>query len=487
MFKQSLLIAPIVLTQLNIQAAQKPNIILVLADDLGWSDLGCYGSTFYETPRLDRLAANGLRFTQAYSNGTVCSPSRAALLTGKYPVKSDVTDYIPGRQNAIGPEAFRKLVCQPFAQQLALEDTTIAETLKSAGYRTASIGKWHLGKEKYYPQHQGFDLNIGGADKGGPYGGKGYFYPFGAPGVDGKEGDFLTDRLTDEAIQFAKLNRDTQFFIYLSHYAVHNPIMAPDTLVKKFQAKSDQLAYTFSQRFDTLANWVKDYPESMRKNFKIRKVQDHPSYAALLANLDYNIGRLVDSLEILGLMDNTIIVFTSDNGGLSTSEGANTCNTPLRAGKGWMYEGGIRVPAFVYYPGKIKMGMVSDQVISGVDIYPTFLELAGISTNQQNLDGISITKVWEGQKLQDRPIFWHYPHYSNQGASSPFSIVRLGNLKLIEFHEDNHYELYNLNDDLGETQDLFLKQPEEAMKMKQLLDNWKKTTGAKMPLSKQNN
>ncbi len=460
---------------------EKPNIIFILIDDMGWEDLNCYGSTFYETPNIDRLAANGIKFTQAYASCPVSSPTRASVLTGKYPVKTDVTDWIPGRQNAVGPESHHRLICQPFAQQLALEEITIAEELKKAGYRTASIGKWHLGGDQFLPQYQGFDTNIGGTQWGHPHGGKGYFYPFGAP-IKGKDGDFLTNNLTDEVIHFVEQNQKNPFFIYFPNYAVHNPIMAPDSTIQRFEAKRKKLGYANGQIFDTLCPWIQVLPPSMKKGFKERKLQDKADYAALIANLDQNVGRLMQRLKQLNLLDNTMIIFTSDNGGLSTSEGSNTSNAPLRTGKGWMYEGGTRVPAIIYYPKMIKKGRVSDEIITSPDYFPTLLELAGIKTSVQGIDGKSLVPVMNGKNLAQRPVFWHYPHYSNQGGTSPFSSVILGDFKLIEFYEDNHVELYNLKEDISEAKDLSKAMPDKVEELKKILDNWKKSVNAKIPL-----
>ncbi len=359
----------------------KPNFLFILVDDMGWKDAGCFGSDFYETPNLDRLASQGMKFTNAYASCPVSSPTRASIMTGKYPVNHGITDWIPGRQSYRPKEDQFKFISASvdFKHQLALEERTIAEALKEAGYLAHFAGKWHLGKEKYYPEHQGFDTNVGGTHKGGPYGNNGYFYPFGAEGVPGEKGDFLTDRLTSVTRDFIRENKDTSFFAYLSFYTLHNPIMAPDSLVEKYKKKAERLGYTDEERFVTDEKWMGQWAKAEHGDFKLRVVQDDPVYAAMVEIMDNNIGLLMKTLEENELDKNTIVIFTSDNGGLSTAEGSNTSNLPLRGGKGWLYEGGIREPTIIKWPGVTGPGSVSEALVTSTDYYPTMLEMAGIS------------------------------------------------------------------------------------------------------------
>jgi arylsulfatase A-like enzyme len=318
-------------------AAGKTNFVFLLIDDMGWSDLGCYGSSFYETPNIDRLASEGMRFTEAYAACPVCSPTRASIMTGKYPARLNITDWIPGRQARRVLPA-EKLVGPQFEQQLPLSEVTIAEKLEEAGYAAGFVGKWHLGSDNYLPEDQGFDINIGGIHLGYPPGG--FFSPYQNPKLtDGPEGENLTDRLTDEAIRFLEANRDQPFFLFMSYYAVHNPMQAKPELIAKYEEKARNLPSPGDPKF---------VPEGKHTN---RQVQDHPVYAAMVETLDTNIGRILKSLAELGEAQDTIVFFVSDNGGLSTAEGSPTSNLPLRAGKGWLYEGGIRVPLIVRAPG----------------------------------------------------------------------------------------------------------------------------------------
>ena len=442
-----------------------PNVILILADDLGWADLGCYGSTFYETPRLDRFAREGMRFTDAYAACSVCSPTRASIITGKFPARLNLTDWLPGQQ----PQIYQKLKAPPIRQFLPLEEFTIAEAFQAAGYETASIGKWHLGEApEYWPEHQGFDVNVAGSGKGHP---PSYFSPYRLPNLpDGPPGEYLNDRLTDEALKFIENAKDQPFFLYLPHYAVHNPMQAKPGVTAKYQAKAAELPG--------------GGPEFITDNDRqVRQIQNHPTYAAMVESLDENVGRVLDKLGELGLDQKTIVIFTSDNGGLSTSEGTPTSNLPLRAGKGWPYEGGVREPLLVRWPGVTKPGSVSDQQVISTDFYPTLLEVAGLPTRpEQHVDGKSIVPALKGGKLPERPLFWHYPHYSNQGGS-PCGAVRLGDFKFIEWYEDSRVELYNLKDDIGEHHDLAAERPEKAAELRALLHEWRADVNARMPVT----
>lgn len=449
-----------------------PNFIFILADDLGWADLGCYGSSFYETPHLDQLAEEGMRFTQAYAACPVCSPTRASIMTGKYPARLHLTDWIPGRQARLPEEPQNRLKAVPFEQQVNLDEVTLAEALKEGGYQTFFAGKWHLGKDSsYWPEHQGFDINIGGHSKGSPPGG--YFSPYTNPRMkSGPEGEYLTDRLTNESMQFLDGVGEEPFLLYLSFYTVHNPTQAKDSVIAKYQRKADELGYAEADRFTYKSPWIEKAPE--RGNFRDRLVQDNPVYAAMIEHMDENIGRLMAKLKENGLDEQTVVFFMSDNGGLSTSEGSNTTNDPLRAGKGWLYEGGIREPMIVKWPGKIASGSISDVPVTSTDFYPTMLDMAGLpALPEQHIDGQSFVPVLtQPSEAWDRnPLFWHYPHHSNQGGS-PGGVIREGKWKLISFYEEEELELYDLVEDPGEQNDLAAEFPDKVEEMKAKLDSW---------------
>lgn len=456
-----------------------PNIVFILADDLGWADLSCYGSTFYETPNLDRLAAGGMRFTQAYAACPVCSPTRASIVTGKYPARTKVTDWIPGRQNRLPKEPNNRMIAPEFAHQVGLEEVTIAEALKDGGYTTFFAGKWHLGQDSvYWPEHQGFDMNVGGHHRGSPPGG--YFSPYENPRLEnGPEGEYLTDRLTDESVNFLDTIGSRPFLLYLSFYTVHNPMQGKDSLVAKYREKADSLGYTEVERFSYDEPWIKKAPQ--RGNFRERLVQDSPVYASMIESMDQNIGKLMDKLEAMGIDENTVIFFTSDNGGLSTSEGSNTTNAPLRAGKGWLYEGGIREPLIVRWPAKIPAGTLSDVPVTSTDYYPTMLEMVGLPQRpEQHMDGVSMMPLLrEEGDTRDRAIFWHYPHYANQGGK-PGGIIRKGEYKLIEFYEFGDIELYNLAEDIGEENNLARQRPEIVDSLLSELKKWREDVDADM-------
>ncbi|MEO8351504.1 MAG: sulfatase-like hydrolase/transferase, partial [Chthoniobacteraceae bacterium] len=369
-------------------AADKPNIVFIVADDLGWSDLSCYGSTFYETPHLDRLAQEGARFTNAYAACPVCSPTRAALLTGKYPQRTGVTDYIGAPQ----PEQWKrntKLLPAPYATELALSETTLAESLQAAGYATFFAGKWHLGPEEHWPENQGFEVNMGGIDRGGPYGGKKYFSPYGNPRLeDGPDGEHLPDRLASEAVKFIAAHQAGPFLVYLSFYSVHTPLISREDLRQKYEAKR--------KRLELEEKWGREEPRD------VRLVQDHAVYAGMVEAMDMAVGKVLEALDTRGLRETTIVVFTSDNGGLSTSEGWPTSNLPLRGGKGWLYEGGIREPLIVRWPGRTQTGQVIDTPVSSQDFMPTFLVAADVEL-PANLDGRDLAPLFshEGELVLD--------------------------------------------------------------------------------------
>ncbi len=450
---------------------KKPNIVMILIDDMGWRDLQCFGSTFYETPNIDALAAEGTVFTQAYASCPVCSPSRASLMTGKYPARVGLTHYIGGHD-------WGKLMEVPYVDHLPLEEYTLPKALRDAGYHTWSVGKWHLGEKEYYPEHQGFEVNVGGCSWGHPH--DGYFAPWGIENLpsDVPEGTFLTDYLTDRAVELIQNKDDAPFFLYWSHYAVHTPIQAKPEDLARFEEKSRRMKldqvnpYVEGEHFPC---WHKRKERVLR-----RLVQSDVPYAALIWNLDQNVGRLVQALKDCGEYENTIIVFTSDNGGLATAEGSPTCNAPLSEGKGWGYEGGVRVPLIVAGPG-IAAHRWCDIPTTTPDWYPTFLELAGLPPQpQQHQDGVSIAPLLRGETMEERPLFWHYPHYGNQGGQ-PMAAVRRGNYKLLKFFEDNHTELYDLSQDIAESFNLTGELPDLARELEALLDAWIQEVGGIVP------
>ncbi len=456
------------------KAAENTNIVFFLVDDLGWTDLGCFGSTFYETPNVDKLAAGGMQFTSAYAACPVCSPTRASILTGKYPVRTGVTDYInPAGNNQ--PAKWRrktKLLPAPYRDHLQLQEVTLAESLKKAGYATFFAGKWHLGIEGKWPEDQGFDVNRGGIERGGPYGGKQYFSPYGNPRLkDGPAGEHLPDRLATETVKFIEANKDGPFLAYLSFYSVHTPLMARKDLQQKYAAK----------RMNLPADKEIWGVEGARK---VRLVQEHAVYGGMVEAMDQAVGKVLNALERLDLTSNTAVFFMSDNGGLSTSEGHPTSNLPLRAGKGWMYEGGIREPMIVRAPGVTRAGSKSDAVVTSTDFYPTILELAGLPAEpEHHVDGKSFVAVLKGKPFSRGPVYWHYPHYGNQGGA-PAGAIRDGKWKLIEWYEDGRLELFDLESDIGETDSLSPRHPDVREVMDRLhakLKTWRQETKAVMP------
>ncbi len=458
---------------------RKLNFVFILVDDLGWTDLSCYGSNFYETPNVDRLAAEGMRFTNAYAACPVCSPTRASIMTGKYPARLDTTDWFGAPQPGTVANHWTKdkpLLPAPYVSHLPLEEVTLAEALKEAGYGTFFAGKWHLGPNTdYWPEKQGFDVNMGGHDRGGPYGGKKYFSPYGNPNLtDGPDGEHLPDRLATETCRFIDANKDKPFLAYMSFYSVHTPLMSREDLKRKYEHKAKTIVHD-GPRF---------IPEGQRE---ARQVQDHAVYAGMVEAMDLAVGKVLAQLDKSGLADNTAVIFMSDNGGLSTSEGSPTSNVPLRAGKGWLYEGGIREPMIVRWPGVVKAGAVSDAIVTSTDFYPTMLDMAGLPPKpNQHVDGRSFVSALKQQHPFDRgPIFWHYPHYGNQG-STPGAAVRYGDYKLIEFYEDNRCELYNLKSDISEKDNLVLKMPEKANQLHKMLRAWQLQVEAKMPTQNPN-
>lgn len=453
--------------------ASPPNVLVILVDDLGYTDLGCYGSSFYDTPNVDRLAATGMRFTDGYAACPVCSPTRSSMLTGKYPSRTGVTDFIGAR----GPDKWKRntrLLPAEYRREMALDEVTLAEALSAEGYATFFAGKWHLGSEGFWPEDQGFDVNRGGIERGGPYGGKKYFSPYGNLRLDdGPDGEHLPDRLARETVKFFEAHPDQPVFAYLSFYSVHTPLMARDDLRRKYEARRESIADEESAED---SRWGKERAR------KVRRVQDHAVYAGMVEAMDQAVGTVLDALESLGVADNTLVVFTSDNGGLSTSEGHPTSNLPLRAGKGWMYEGGIREPWIVRWPGVTKSGSVTQAMVTSPDLYPTVLEALGLETRpEQHVDGESFVPALRGQEYSRGPMFWHYPHYGNQGGA-PSGAIRDGSWKLIEWFEDDRVELFDLATDIGEARDLSGDRPETVSAMRKALRRFQTDTGAKIPI-----
>lgn len=454
----------------------KPNIVLILIDDMGWRDLGCTGSTFYETPNIDRLCGQGMRFTEAYASCPVCSPSRASLLTGKYPARLGVTDWIDW--GGFCHPCRGRLIDAPYVKELPEGEVTLAQALEEQGYRTWHVGKWHLGGEGRHPEQNGFDVNIGGCHWGNPQ--NGYFSPWGIPVLpEGPEGEYLTDRLTDEAIRLIQEGGEAPFFLNLWHYTVHTPIQAKEADIRRFADKARRLGL---DKAEALIEGEHFPTEHKRDERVVRRIfQSDPAYAAMVWNLDWNVGRLVQALEEAGQAENTIIVFTSDNGGLSSAEGSPTCNLPAAEGKGWTYEGGLRVPLLVSLPGAIQGGTVCETPVTTPDLYPTLLEVAGLPPRpEQHVDGVSFAAALRGEDMPERPLFWHYPHYGNQGGT-PGAAVRMGGYKLIEFYEDDRLELYHLESDPGEARNLAEQEPETARALRDLLRQWQSEVRARRP------
>ncbi len=445
------------------KVGRPPNFVIILVDDLGWTDLGCMGSKYYETPNVDRLAREGMLFTNGYAACAVCSPTRAAVQTGRYPARVGVTDWIRARfQGGIIPPSGknvydyvatgkRRLLCPRNPLFMELSEITLAEALKPAGYVCCHIGKWHLGQQAQFPERQGYDVNIGGCDLGQP---PSYFDPYESkrayyeiPNLPPRrKGEYLTDREADEAVAFIRTHRDRPFFLNMCHYAVHTPLMGKKQLVEKYGAK----------------------PKTNQKN---------PVYAAMVESVDAAAGKIVAALEQCGIAEQTVVIFTSDNGGLL----GPTNNAPLRSGKGFPYEGGIRVPLIVRWPGVVAPGTRCDVPVSSIDFFPTLLELAGVPLPEgRKIDGVSLVPLLTGKgKMPPRSLFWHFPHY--RGKLGPYSIVRHGPWKLIRFWDTDTYELYNLDDDLSETRNLAEENPAMVRQLSEELSQWFASVGARLP------
>jgi arylsulfatase A-like enzyme len=434
-------------------ADKKTNFVFLLVDDLGWGDFGCYGAEFYETPNIDKLAKQGIFFRNGYAACTVCSPSRAAILSGCFPARLHLTDWIAGHDH---PKA--KLKVPDWKIELDHERVLLPEALKEAGYQTAFFGKWHLmpnGKSNFYehyPTNHGFDINVGGREWGQPKGPGRYFSPFGMPNLDdGKPGDFLTDKLTDAAIGFLdKRDKQKPFLLYFAYYTLHGPIMAPPELVTKYKEKAK--------------GW-----DNKKNEFL------NPARAGMVEKLDDSVGRIMSKLDELGIADNTVVVLTGDNGGDD-----DRTTGGLRDFKGFSHEGGVREPFVVKWPGKTKPGSACDGMVIGTDFYPTFLDIAGLPPRpDQHQDGLSIVPLLTGEKkaLDRDVLYWHYPHYHR---TKPYGAIRHGEMKLIEFFETGELELYNLKEDPREENNLAKAQPESAQALLKELVDWRKSVGAQM-------
>lgn len=455
-----------------------PNIVLILMDDMGWRDIGCMGSFFYETPHLDRLAAQGMLFTDAYAACPVCSPTRASIMSGKYPARVGVTDWIDHGGSAHPLHGY--LVDAPYVKQLPLSECSLARALREGGYQTWHFGKWHLGDEPYWPERHGFDVNVGGCHYGHPP--VGYFSPWQIPTLEDRSpGEYLPDRLTDEAIRrIDARDPDRPFFLNLWYYCVHTPIQARPEKIEKFRRKARAMGL---DRIDPFVDG-EYFPIREKGNERVRRrvLQSDPAYAAMIESVDENIGRLLARLDETGIADDTVVIFTSDNGGLATAEGSPTCNAPLSEGKGWMYEGGTREPLLIRCPGMTAPGSRCGVPVTSPDFYPTLLELAGVPPRpEQHVDGVSLVPLLRGgTELPREAIFWHYPHYGNQGGT-PGGSVRSGDWKLIEFFEDGRLELYNLRRDPGEKENRAAAEPEIAARLLELLRNWRREVEALLP------
>ena len=526
-------------------AVEKLNVIFFLVDDLGWSDLGYEGSSLYETPNIDKFSKKGVRFTQAYAACHVCSPSRASILTGEYPARLHLTDWLPGRKDF----PFQKLESQKLTvQHLPYNQPTLPKVLKDNGYKTAIFGKWHLGwDDTTYansPQRQGFDLHIPDWDAGWPNGT--YFSPYGLKGLEGgPKGEYLTDRLTEEAMKWVAKNKNHPFFLYLANFAVHDPLQGRGDLVLKYEKKlnkmpakgvsnSNKMQGNVSSPTMSNENSKKGVPYILEGNpddpnplsrealnalykdkdyhgfsllpnrtVKVRQQQTNPIFAAMVESADESLGRVLANLKELGLEDNTIIIFFSDNGGMSAAnfgnpkrkispcnlnEAYSTSNLPLRGGKGWLYEGGIREPLIIYVPHSATNGTVSNTPVISTDFYSTIMDMLHLPLTNGNdgVDGMSLVPILKGQeqgkeKIAQRAIYWHFPHYSNHGAQSPGGAVRYGDYKLLEYYENNKVQLFNLKTDPGEQHDLSESYPQKVQQLRSMLEKWRNSVHAVMP------
>ena len=455
-------------TSVFAEQAEYRNFVFILVDDLGKLDMSVEGSTFHETPNVDAIAKSGMRFSNGYSTCQVCSPSRASIMLGTYPARNGITDYIGAASGEKWNRNDRVLPAD-YIHALPTDDTTLAEAMRGGGYKTFFAGKWHLGSTGSFPEDHGFDVNIGGHHRGSPPGG--FFSPYKNPKMaNGPLGESLPIRLAQETASFIEANKDRKFFAYLSFYSVHAPIQTTQGLWQKYQKKAaDQGLAATRFKFD--------------RTKAVRQVQDNPIYAGMMESMDASVGIVMKKLRDLGLDENTVVIFTSDNGGVSSGDAFATSCLPLRGGKGRQWEGGIRQPYYIRVPKLTKPGSTNATPVTGTDFYPTILELAGLSLRpNQHVDGVSLLPLLKGGTIANRDLFWHYPHYGNQGGE-PSSIIRSGNLKLIHYYEDGHDELYNLAKDIGEQTDLAQSQPQVTKTLRMKLNKWLEETKARIPVA----
>lgn len=453
------------------QVEEPKNVLFILADDYGYNDMSLHGSDFYETPNIDRIALEGTEFTDGYAACQVCSPSRASIMSGKFPARHGITDWIGAKtgEDWRKKNRFNKLLPAEYTHSLNLEYTTLPEAMQEQGYATFFAGKWHIGDKGSWPEDHGFDINKGGWDAGSPSGG--YFAPYKNPNLEqGPDGENLSMRLARETVDFMKAHKDEKFFAYLSFYAVHGPVQSSQEKWEKYRKKA-------------IANGVADKGFKMGKFLPYRTTQDQPAYGGLVETMDDAVGVVLRALEELGLDDNTMVVFTSDNGGVSSGDSFSTSNAPLKAGKGSQYEGGIREPYFIKVPWLKGAPKKCDFPVSGTDFYPTILDLIGadLKPNEHN-DGVSLKPLLTDGSVAERPLIWHYPHYGNQGGE-PSSIIRLGDWKLIHYYEDGREELYNLPLDISEQIDVASQNPVLVAQLSKQLFTYLEEVGAKYPVA----
>ena len=492
----------------NTGAEKKPNIVFFLTDDMSWMDAACYGSALYETPNIDKLARDGMMFTNAYAACHVSSPTRASLMTGRYPASVGITDYLPGRRN----NSACRFLNQPNQQFLNKDETTIAQVLRNNGYRTALVGKWHLGEAPYGPTAYGFDESI--PSDWYACCTPSFHPPFRIPDYDGEPGEYLTDVLTRDALKFIERNKDNPFFLYMSHFAPHDPIQGRKDLVDKYKRKIASMPSPKGEPYILEGNPDDEKPLSRRqldsllqtpefkdkykalphRTVKIKQHQDNAEFAAMIEAIDESLGAIRKKLEELGIADNTIIIFMSDNGGMSAANFYNpnrvipeseldaafaSSNLPLRGAKGWLYEGGIRVPMVVYHPGVSKGGQKCDVQVISNDFFPTIVEMTSSTMPQGKIcEGVSLMPLINGKKkLPERALYWHFPHYSNHGLQSPAGAIRFGDYKLIEYFENKTVQLFNLKKDIGELNDLAASNPKKVKELRDMLHSWQASIG----------
>ncbi len=467
-----LLLLPVVMTGCS-SKPEKPNILFIVVDDLGYKDLSCMGSEYYETPNVDRIAAHSMIFTNGYATCAVCSPSRASLLSGKFTARHGITDWIGAKSGESWRKAKRytKMLPPDYLHHLPKEYVILPEALKEHGYRTFFAGKWHLGGQGFYPEDNGFDVNIGGYEVGSPPHGR-YFSPFRDPKMTDRpeeKGMPLSMKLAKETVKFIEQNKDTAFLAYLAFYAVHGPIQTTHDKWKKYRDKAE-------------ARGIAAQGFAMERRLPYRLHQDNPVYAGLVSQMDDAVGYVLAALKKLHLDKKTMVIFTSDNGGVVSGDSYSTNLGPLRGGKGYQWEGGIRIPYFIDVPWMHLRGRKNETPVTGADFYPTILDLAGIPLMpEEHTDGVSLVPLLKGDTIPSRPLYWHYPHYGNQGGD-PASMIREGHWKLIHYWEDGTNELYDLNKDISEQHDFSARYPEITREMAGKLLGWLRSVNAKYPV-----